>query len=100
MGGGDTLFNIVFAVTVVANFSGIGVLIYLAIMKFGMPNLEGSGFISYLFQFIFSVTSGVATYFFTDLIFGHGTDNATATGITTALIIGVATNMLGGSSNG
>lgn len=94
----DILINSFIVIMAGTLFSGIGVLIFIAVKSFNLTPSSGS-FGSQVFRFIFSVFSGVVTYIITDALFGHGTDKATATAIVTAAMIGIATKFLGGDSD-
>ena len=90
------IMGIIVVILTTSLFSGIGVLIFLFIRSIKLPRLNiGAG--GYVFQFIFTVTSGVVTYFITDLLFGHGTEHASATAIATAVTIGTITRFIGGT---
>lgn len=51
--------------------------------------------IGWIGPIMISAIPGAATWFITNSLFGHGTEMASAAGITTAVIIGVVGNMTG-----
>lgn len=89
----DITINALIALFSVSLVSSISVLLYFGIKTINIPSLPNSVTTNPIFQFVYSVSTGVATYFVTNLLFGHGTETATAGGIVSAVIIGVATKV-------
>lgn len=80
-------------ITLISLFSTVGGLLYLALIGGWFPLPGAINWQAGLVRFAFSVASGVVTYFVTNQLFGHGTDDASLTGIATAAVIGTVTQM-------
>lgn len=76
-------------------FSLIAALLYLGLMTGILPFADQFAWKSAFGKFAYSVGTGVVTFFLTQWLFGHGTENASVTGFVTAAIIGSVTKVVG-----
>jgi len=93
----NNLIDAYIVIVGVTVFSAVGVLVFLALKKTKVALVVKFVKTSSAFRFLYTVTSGVTTYFITDALFGRGIENSSITGIATAIVIGLITKVTGGN---